>query len=177
MSTLKVNLMQKSTFAFLGFLLCLPIVGNTQISKSDSIAFVNVLNDFKASIIKKDSVLFHSLFFNESVDFTGIMSKKTEASIKKNYPEFQGISVSNYKSFISDICKSPKKLEEEFYNLVLASDGAIGSISFDYAFYSEGKMIQWGNEKWNLARDGEKWLITDVLFSIHFPGVEPFPFN
>ncbi|MEL7122794.1 MAG: hypothetical protein AAFO07_25330, partial [Bacteroidota bacterium] len=84
---------------------------------------------------------------------------------------------SNHKKFINDICKTPKKQEEKFYNVLLSSDGNIGTVSFDYAFFSEGKMIQWGNEKWNLARDGEKWLITDVVYSIHFPKVEAFPFE
>jgi len=164
-------------YPLLVLLLSFTTHGIAQISKSDSIAMSTVINDFKESIITKDSILFHSLFFSESVDFTGIMSKKTEASIKKNYPEFQGIAVSDHKNFIRDICKSPKKQEEQFYNTVLTTDGSIGAISFDYAFYSEEKMIQWGHEKWNLAKDGEKWLITDVIYSIHFPSVEPFPFK
>jgi len=31
--------------------------------------------------------------------------KKTEKSIKKDYPEFEGIAVSNCRKFIADICK------------------------------------------------------------------------
>jgi len=163
--------------AIVGLFLFTTSQSAAQISEADSIALSKVITDFKASIIEKDSVRFDSLFFSTAVDFTGIMSEKTEWSIKKGYPEFQGIAVSSHKDFIKDICKTPKKQEERFYNVVLSADGAIGSISFDYAFYSDDKMIQWGNEKWNMAKDGKKWLITDVVYSIHFPHVEPFPFE
>ncbi len=172
-----LKLTKKMLFALSGLLLLIPETSVAQLSESDSIALSKVITDFKESIAQKDSIRFHGLFFSESVDFTGIMSKKTEWSIKKDYPDFQGIAVSNHKRFIRDICKTPKKQEEKFYNTSLSSDGTIGAISFDYAFFSGGKMIQWGNEKWNLARDGEKWLITDVVYSIHFPDIEAFPFK
>lgn len=170
-------LIKKVLFFLFAFLFVMPQVLIAQIAKSDSIALSNVISDFKESITQKDTIRFNSLFFSESVDFTGIMSKKTEWSIKKDFSDFQGVTVSNHKNFINDICKTPKKQEEKFYNIVLASDGAVGAISFDFAFYSDEKMFQWGREKWNLAKDGEKWLITDVVFSIHFPNVEPFPFK
>ena len=173
MEALSLKMTKKVLFVLFGTLLLIPEFLGAQLSETDSIAMSALITEFKESITEKDSIRFNSLFFSESVDFTGIMSKKTENSIKKNYPDFQGISVSNHKSFINDICKTPKKQEEKFYNISLSSDGAIGAISFDYAFYSDGKMIQWGNEKWNLARDGLKWLITDVVYSIHFPNVEP----
>ena len=163
--------------ALFGVLLLTPEITIAQVSKADSLTMSAFITDFKESITQEDSTRFNQLFFSESVDFTGIMSKKTEWSIKKGYPEFEGIAVSNHKSFIREICKSPKKEKESFHNISLVSDGAIGAISFDYAFYSDGKMIQWGNEKWNLVKEGESWLITDVVYSIHFPHVEPCPFE
>lgn len=168
---------QKILFAVLGTLLLIPQVSAAQLSKADSTALSNLITEFKESITQKDSVRFNRLFFSEAVDFTGIMSQETEWSIKQGYPDFQGIATSDHKGFIRDICKTPKKQEERFYNVLLSADGAIGAISFDYAFYSDSKMIQWGNEKWNLVKDGENWLITDVVYSIHFPGIEPFPWK
>lgn len=177
MQVLILKLTKKILLPLFGLVLLIPESLLAQISEVDSIAMTKVITDFKESITQKDSIRFDSLFFSESVSFTGIMSKKTEWSIKKDYPNFQGIAVSNHKSFIHDICKTPKKQEERFYNIILVSDVVIGAISFDYAFYSDGKMFQWGKEKWNLAKDGENWLITDVVYSIHFPDIEPFPFE
>lgn len=177
MEVFGTNLSKSLNPYLIGILLCFPHFLNAQISKSDSIGIAKVISDFKESIIQKDTLRFQGLFFSKSVDFTGIMSKATEGSIKKDYPGFQGVAVSNHNRFIKDIFKSPKKQEEKFFNILMTSDGAIAAVSFDYAFYSEEKMFQWGNEKWNLAKDGEKWLITDVVFSIHFPDIEPFPLD
>jgi hypothetical protein len=105
------------------------------------------------------------------------MSQETEASIKKDYPDFQGLSVSYSDKFISEICMTSKAQEEKFYNQQINTDGNIASVSFDYSYYSGKRMMQWGHEKWNLVKVEKEWLITDVVYSIHFPDVEPFPYG
>lgn len=141
-------------------------------SHQDSLTVV--LEKFKTAIIEKDTTNFKKLFFSDKVPFVGIMSKLTEASIKKDFPDFQGISVSNSSKFIHEISINNKPQEEKSYKPVIETDGNIASISFVYSFHSSKKMIQWGYEKWNLVRVENEWLITDVIFSIHFPEVEPF---
>lgn len=136
-----------------------------------------VIIEFEESIKQKDSIRFKQLFFEGPVPFVGVMSKETEMSIKKDYPEFEGIAVSNSTKFIKDICKAEKPQVEKFYNIDIASDGVIATISFDYAFYSGTRMIQWGNEKWNLVNVDNTWLITEVIYSIRFPEVETFPYD
>jgi hypothetical protein len=143
----------------------------------DKLDLNEIIKDFEKSIVKKDSTGFKKLFFTDEVPFVGRMSEKTEMSIKKGYPEFEGIAISTSNKFISDICETEKKEEEKFYNIKIETDGVIGSINFDYSFHSNTKMIQWGNENWNLVNVGGKWLITDVIYSIRFPSVEEFPYN
>lgn len=179
-STLKMNMSTKllikllaSTILF--WLIQIQVFGQ---EKNDAKTQLNeVISQFQNAISNKDSVAFNKLFFAEKIPFTGIMSKKTEASIKKNYPDFEGISVSDNQKFIRGIGKSTKKEEEKFYHIKIDTDGKIANISFDYSFHSDSKMIQWGNEKWNLVFAENKWLITDVIYSIHFPKVEVFPFS
>ena len=136
-----------------------------------------VLTAFGKAIEEKDSAGFQKLFFQEQVPFVGIMSKETERSIKKNYPEFEGISVSNSQQFIQEICASTKPQKEHFYNVEISTDGVIATVQFDYSFHSGEKISQWGNERWNLVKVGEEWLITDVIYSIRFPNIEAFPYG
>ena len=136
-----------------------------------------VIIEFEKSIEEKDSIRFGKLFFHEKVPFVGIMSEETEMSIKKNYPDFEGIAVSNSNKFISEICATEKEQKEKFYNIEIETDGVIASINFDYSFHSDNKIIQWGNEHWNLVYVDKKWLITDVIYSIRFPGIEEFPYD
>lgn len=104
------------------------------------------------------------------------MSGLTEMSIKKDYLDFQGLAVSNSTDFIRQICQSKKPQKEQFYNTFITVDGTITAISFDYTYHSDERMIQWGNEKWNLVFTEGQWLITDVVFSIHFQDIEISPF-
>jgi hypothetical protein len=135
-----------------------------------------VVEKFQSAIIEKDSIAFQKLFFHDKVPFVGIMSGLTELSIKKDYPGFQGIAVSNSRKFINEICRADKAQREQFYNTSIKTDGIIASVSFDYGYYSGEKMVQWGHENWNLVFVENEWLITDVVYSIHFPDIEPFPF-
>ena len=143
----------------------------------DMISLNKVIIKFEESIEEKDSIKFKELFFHDKVPFIGIMSPETEMSIKKNYPEFEGIAVSNSDKFIKEICETDKPQKEKFYNIEISTDGTIASINFVYSFHSGERIIQWGNENWNLVKVGKDWLITDVIYSIRFPGVEELPYS
>lgn len=169
--------LRKLFIFFLPGIFLLPTAVLAQESSASRIKLQQVIQEFQAAISEKDSVKFNKLFFQNEVPFVGIMSPKTEQSIKKNVPDFEGVSVSNSRKFIREICKTDKAQKEDFYNIDIYSDGMIASIMFDYSFTSGDKMIQWGNEKWNLVNDQGEWLITDVIYSIHFPGVEEFPYG
>lgn len=136
----------------------------------------DVISKFKYAILNKDSTVFYSLFFSPSISFVGVMSKKTEESIQKKYPEFEGTSVSNCRKFMLEICKSPKQHDEKFINIKINTIGIIATVSFDYSYHIDDKMIQWGQESWNLVFVENNWLITDVIYSVHFPNIEPCPF-
>lgn len=159
----RIELIQDDTFSLVRFKDC------------DSNSLKSVVRQFQKSIREKDSIGFDSLFFTNSVAFTGIMSKKSESDIKKNFEQFEGLSISNHRKFISEIIKTPKIQEEEINNLTMSTDGFIANISFDYIYKSGDKVIQWGREFWNLVYWDDKWQITDVNYSIHLAGIEGFP--
>ncbi len=169
--------MKLKILVFATLLSLCSISGSCQVSDTTAAGLKDLITRFQQAILEKDSAGFQNLFFHEKVPFTGIMSKKTEASVQKKNPAFQGVSVSNSQRFIHEICKNNQKQEEKCYNIQTHSDGRIAAVSFDYSFLADDKVIQWGHEKWNLVMAEGSWWITDVIFSIHFPGVEPFPFD
>lgn len=158
----------------LALILCLghgSIVG--QDLDSTELAIMDVVRDFTMSISEKDSTKFITLFFTKDVAFTGVMSQETEWSIKKDYPEFQGLSISTAQRFIREICESGAYQKEDIKNLAIEYNGRIAHVEFDYVFQSDYKLIQWGHERWNLVFAEETWLITDVIYGIKFPTIEP----
>lgn len=177
---MKQTLHYRPSIAFILLLssfLLVPRPGKSQASAADSLLLQQLISAFQDAIVEKDSLAFHQLFFSPSVSFVGIMSPQTEWSIKKDHPEFQGVAVSTQRRFIAEICRSPKAQREDFFNLAMATDGMIGTIVFDYGFYAGPRLMQWGNERWQLVKEDGRWLITDVVYSIRFPDIEPFPFG
>lgn len=144
---------------------------------SEWLRLYDFVNRFKTAITQKDSVSFKKLFFREEISFVGNMSKPSEASIRKDNPEFHGVSISNSNKFIREVCLSDKLQEKRVHNISIKTNGLIAAVTFDYAYYSEGKMRRWGNEKWNAVLEGNGWLITDVVYSVHLPKVERPPFE
>lgn len=136
-----------------------------------------LIADFQIGIQQKDSMKLQNLFFDKNTTIIGRMSPRTEMAIQKNYPEFEGLSIANSEKFIREICASPKKQEEKFYNTVIEIEDRIASVSFDYAFLSNENIYQWGHEKWALVYTENKWLISSILYTIRFPKEEPFPYK
>ena len=157
-------------------ILLFTLLSLNSFAQSSNAELSRVVKSFEASINDLDVEQFKSLFFSKSVPFVGIMSEETESSMKAEIPGFEGVAVSNHIKFINGIIDAEKPQTEKIYNVKKHSDGIIASVAFDYAFFNGDNLKQWGHEKWNLVKDRGEWLITDVVYSIHFPEVEPCPF-
>jgi hypothetical protein len=162
----------KTAITILLLFVSLNFISAQQTSK-DKEEIHQLLNSFMQSIVKKDSVTFNSLFFEGNVNWIGVIKEKSQAkrievnpSIVKNY------FTSTYTSFIQSILRD-KKSEEKFENIVIQNDDAIASVTFDYSFWSEDSMTNWGNEYWQLVKINGQWKISSVLFSIEISKYYP----
>ena len=136
-----------------------------------------ILTEYRESISEKEVDRFQRLFFSRKVPFIGVMSAKTKMAAQADYPNIDGTAISDNSEFINSIANSDSEQKEKFYNVKKQSDGTVANVSFDYTFHVDGEMKQWGKEKWNLIYKDKKWLITNVVYSIHFPSVEQCPFT
>lgn len=150
-------------------------IGNTQSNYLSKKQLKKSVEAFEESIAAKNIADFEDLFVSKEVSFTGVMSKETELA-KDGNPGYESISVSDSKSFISTIAKSKKKYEMKTFDVEANADGRVGNVGFNYAFYSGTTMKQWGHEKWNMILSEGEWLITNVVYSVHFPNIEKCPF-
>lgn len=167
--------MKTKTILFLCMAMgCLRVLG--QFQDSTNAALSDLVSNFQAAIEAKDSVRFKALFFHDKVPFIGIMSKPTEWSIKKDNPRFEGIAVSNCSRFIREVCTTDKSQAESVHDLRIGTDGVVATVAFDYGFTTDGKLTQWGHEAWSVVMVDGAWSITDVVYSIRFPAIEPFPY-
>ncbi|WP_149205874.1 nuclear transport factor 2 family protein [Flavobacterium johnsoniae] len=162
----------KTAITILLLFVSLNFISAQQTSK-DKEEIHQLLNSFMQSIVKKDSVTFNSLFFKGNVNWIGVIKEKSQAKTIEDNPSIvKNYFTSTYTSFIQSILRD-KKSEEKFENIVIQNDDAIASVTFDYSFWSEDSMTNWGNEYWQLVKINGQWKISSVLFSIEISKYYP----
>lgn len=168
----------KSSFFLFVFLFCLDLSTVAQVGKPNPSVkhqkseIYAVIGNFQEAILKKDSTLFNTVFFDKNTPVIGVMSDKTEMSIKLKNPNFQGLTVSNSQHFIREICRNSNQQHEIFTGIKIKIEERIATVRFDYAFVINDKIHQWGQEIWSLTFAEGQWLITGINFTIRYPEVE-----
>lgn len=131
-----------------------------------------VMNDFMESIKTRNETQYLSLF-QEPVLWTGIYKDRTQAKRLEKNPKAEYYFADDYKAFIKGF--KDDKSEEKFDNIKIVEDGAVASVNFDYSFWYDGKMENWGKEIWTLMKINGIWKITSVTFSMDLAKYFPQP--
>lgn len=138
----------------------------------DETAIRKLMDDFMQSIKTRDEAKYASLF-QEPVLWTGIYNDRTQAKRLEKNPKAEYYFTDDYKTFIRSF--KDDKSEEKFDNIKIIEDGAIASANFDYSFWYDGKMENWGKEIWTLMKIHGTWKITSVTFSMDLTKYFPQP--
>lgn len=117
---------------------------------------------------------FYNLFLYDTVTWATILEGKTKEVLKKksDYKPFINKSLNVFYDFVSK-----NNCEEKFYNVNIANDNNYATISFDYSFFLDGEVQNWGKEYWNLLKVENEWKITSVLWTTNFQNIEKSPFE
>ncbi|WP_042722617.1 nuclear transport factor 2 family protein [Flavobacterium sp. B17] len=151
-------------FSVLFFVIACNVLSAQNIA-SEKKAVETVVNQFKESIIRKDSSAFYSLFHTEPVSWMGVNRTKTQLKLMKSDPKnSKNYFRDTYQSFFSYILKKEEK-KELFENVHIENDDVIGSVTFDYSFWIDNHMKNYGKEFWHLIKTDGKWKIISVVFS------------
>ncbi|MCS4302038.1 nuclear transport factor 2 family protein [Chryseobacterium sp. BIGb0232] len=138
----------------------------------DETEILKVMNDFMESIKTRNEPKYLSLF-QEPVLWTGIYKDRTQAKRLEKNPKAEYYFADDYKAFIKGF--KDDKSEEKFDNIKIVEDGGVASANFDYSFWYDGKMENWGKEIWTLMKINGIWKITSVTFSMDLAKYFPQP--
>ena len=109
-------------------------------------------------------VKFQTLFFEEDkVSWVG------NGSFGKQFDTPSG--------FIKMLQSTDKSYREDFHNIAIRNDDYIATITFDYGFFVNNQLSNWGKESWMLIKQDNKWKITAVNYSMVLPHQEPYPYK
>ena len=125
-----------------------------------------VVEKFQAAIIAHDGKTLGGLFLQDHDSWLSVLDDATYADVKKRHPEARKVMRSTWKEFADDIQKGTKPVEERFYNVRIDTNGAVGSVYFDFDFVSDGKVTNRGSETWQMVRAEDGWKISSMLYSV-----------
>jgi ketosteroid isomerase-like protein len=128
-----------------------------------------VIETFRTAIIQRDKPRFLNLFVKPDLPWQSVLSDKGLAQVKVDHPEAIKAKFkpdNNPTDFIDSIVKSEHPSEETFSNIRIDADNDVATVTFDYAFLSDGRSTNWGKECWLLVRTEDGWKITTLAYSI-----------
>lgn len=144
-------------------------------SNASSHKEINILlSDFMKAIQNRDSVSMYSFFADVPVTWVGVWKPATQKQRLQKDKTALGYKVSDFKTWFRAVSASGSK-EEKFRNPVIVVDESIGSVTFDYSFWVNGKKGNWGKESWGLIKQNGAWKIASVLFSMDLESVNSEP--
>ncbi|WP_342380084.1 DUF4440 domain-containing protein [Myxococcus stipitatus] len=127
-----------------------------------------VVEDFREAILQKDPQKFLGLFLREDVIWQSVHGEERLKKVREKSPQANKLTSGpkqNPRAFIEDIAAKPQRVEEKFINVRIDTDGNIASVSFEFTFHAEDRVINRGQESWHLVNTGTGWKIVSVIWS------------
>jgi CubicO group peptidase (beta-lactamase class C family) len=152
---------------FIGLLHILSIdMCNAQVDSFDNKKQIEeLLHTFMKCIATKDSNTLYGLFADAPVTWVGVWKPTSQSARRAINTAAPAYKVADYKTWFRNVIKNGSKAEL-FSNPVIAEDGTVGSVTFDYSFWVNNIKGNWGKESWGLIKLDGKWKIASVLFSM-----------
>lgn len=130
-----------------------------------------LLEGFMEAIQTRDSGLMYSFFADVPVTWVGVWRPATQHRRLSKDSQAAEFRISDFKTWFRSITTGlPRK--ELFRNAVIVEDGTIGSVTFDYSFWTNEKKGNWGKESWGMIKQKGEWKIASVLFSMDLESVK-----
>lgn len=127
-----------------------------------------MVHKFDLAILEKDEVSLRNLILHDSIPWIGIVSDKSLENVYAKYPnaKIKKLMKLSPEQFIDSIVNNPNPTKEEFTNLKINVDHGIASVHFDYQFFENNKLKNFGQESWQLVNTESGWKINSVIYSV-----------
>ncbi|WP_294309430.1 nuclear transport factor 2 family protein [uncultured Chryseobacterium sp.] len=152
------------TITLLIFMLCSHFAASQHFIQEKT-EIEHVIQQFKESIIKKDSAAFHRLFHTNPVVWIGVVKNRSQQRrLEKDPGNTNNVFSDSYENFFRYIIEKGSK-EEKFESIRIINDDVVASVTFNYSFLEENTVKNWGSEHWHLIKAEGDWKIVSVIYS------------
>jgi hypothetical protein len=124
-----------------------------------------LVKTFQASISAKDGDRLEALFLPQGSNWWSVLDDATYATVKLKRPDASRTVPGDLHKFATFIKTTTHVPREDFNNVRIQTDGMVGTVYFDYAFFLDNKQTNHGVETWQLVRTDAGWKISALLYS------------
>ncbi|MBZ4400872.1 nuclear transport factor 2 family protein [Myxococcus faecalis] len=127
-----------------------------------------VVDDFRDAILQKDKKKFLGLFLREDITWQSVDGDELMKRRRQKNPQATRINLTARETptrFIDGIVADKGRSEEKFINVRIDTDGTIASVSFEFTFLFDDRVINRGQESWHLVNTDSGWKIASVIWS------------
>ncbi|WP_133475426.1 serine hydrolase domain-containing protein [Sediminibacterium goheungense] len=163
--------MGKSLRLMICLLFGIVLSGRSQDSINTQKEINMLLQGFMKAIETRDSVSMYSFFADVPVTWVGVWKPLSYQQRLLKDERALSVRPSDFKTWFRSVASSGFK-QEKFRNPVIVADDFVGSVTFDYSFWVNGKKGNWGKESWGLIKQHNGWKIASVVFSIELDAVK-----
>ena len=144
---------------------CAPVHAADGAHEADVAAIRQVVQQFQAALQSHDGKTLGSLFLQDHDSWLSVLDDASYAEAKARNPAVRKVTRSTWQQFANFVQTAPKPVEERFYNVRIDTNGAVGSVYFDFDFLVDGKVGNRGSETWQMVRAEDGWKISSMLYS------------
>jgi len=142
----------------------------------DRTAIEAVRTQFAAAIQSKDLPAMTALFYDGRIEWRGSLPPQTRVEVSRMAGAPQPIvDTTGAYQFLNDPQFAKIALREDFGPLSLYGDGQMALATFNYAFFANGQMQNWGLENWQMVKTPNGWRILSLFFTATLANVSPMP--
>lgn len=128
-----------------------------------------VIERFQAAIVARDKATLESLFVPEGGAWFEVLGEDAWQRLKGRHPGMARFHPDSFRHFAEFVAGSPQRMQEQFSNVRIHTDGAVAAVYFDFVFLADGKRTNTGSETWQLIHTGDGWKISAMAYSSYPP--------
>jgi hypothetical protein len=151
------------------FIVCLSAASLAQPAvaspAADTVDIDHLIAAYHQAVLGHDGARLAALFVPDGSAWFSVLSDASLVQIRAKTPNTPKIRIGSAKAFAQLVSTTKAKLDPQHSNLQVRSDGAVGTVSFDFRFMIDGREQNRGSESWQLVKGLDGWRIASIVYS------------
>jgi hypothetical protein len=157
----------KLSVLFLAMITATSLHATDTVANTDAADYAQIqrlVDHFKDAIHTKNGDAMRGMLLPGGT-WADVLDKDSFAKARAVKTGVQQFTTGDLEKLAKFVGTAPKPIDEIFDNVHIETDGIIGTVSFNYKFLMDSKLMNHGVETWQLVHTEDGWKISAMLYS------------